>query len=157
MRPSLRLLAFALIALVLAPAAGAGSARQTASERAIVRAINEARAKRGLRPLHLDSALQRAARAHAREMLAHGSLTHDDFRGRMISFRVAGPVVAEDLAWGIGTRAEPQVMVADWLGSPVHRANLLRPGFTRIGIGAVWGTFRGLHDAIVVTADFAGK
>jgi uncharacterized protein YkwD len=39
----------------------------------------------------------------------------------------------------------------------VHRANLLRPGFNRIGIGAARGTFHGLPDALVVTADFAGS
>jgi uncharacterized protein YkwD len=155
MKPPLRLLVVALIALGLAPAAAA--ATPAASERAIVRAVNTARAKHGLHPLRLDPALQRAARAHAREMLAHGSLSHDGFRRRMIAFGVEGPIVAEDLAWGIGSRAEPNVMVADWLESPVHRANLLRPGFTRIGIGAALGTFRGLQDAVVVTADFAGS
>jgi uncharacterized protein YkwD len=151
---SMKLLAVVLVALVLAPAAGAATA--AASERAILRSVNAARAARGLSPLRLDPALRRAARAHARDMLEHGSLGHGDFRRRMVTFKVEGPIVAEDLAWGIGSRAEPRRMVADWLAIPVHRVNLLRPGFTRIGIGAVRGTFRGLPDALVVTADFAG-
>jgi uncharacterized protein YkwD len=43
-----------------------------------------------------------------------------------------------------------------WLASPEHRANLLRPGFTRIGIGDLVGGFGGRDSAHVVTADFAG-
>ncbi|HEY1366683.1 MAG TPA: CAP domain-containing protein [Gaiellaceae bacterium] len=151
----MKLLAVVLVALALAPAAGA--ATPAASERAILRSVNAARVERGLRPLRLDPALRRAARAHAGEMLKRGSLGHGDFRRRMVTFKVEGPIVAEDLAWGIGSRAEPRTMVAEWLASPVHRANLLRPGFNRIGIGAARGTFHGLPDALVVTADFAGS
>ena len=33
---------------------------------------------------------------------------------------------------------------------------LLRPGFVRIGIGTVSGTFEGYAGAVVVTADFGG-
>ena len=41
-------------------------------------------------------------------------------------------------------------------GEPGHRANLLRPGWTRIGLGIAKGTFQGYPGASVVTADFAG-
>jgi uncharacterized protein YkwD len=41
--------------------------------------------------------------------------------------------------------------------SPGHRANLLRPGWTRIGLGALTGTFGGYAGATVFTADFAGR
>jgi hypothetical protein len=34
---------------------------------------------------------------------------------------------------------------------------LLRPGFRRVGIGALRGTFSGVSGALVVTADFAGR
>jgi uncharacterized protein YkwD len=47
--------------------------------------------------------------------------------------------------------------VRGWLASPGHRANLLRPGWTRIGIGARVGAFRGYSGVTVVTADFAGS
>jgi uncharacterized protein YkwD len=48
-------------------------------------------------------------------------------------------------------------VITEWLQSPEHRANLLRPSFTRIGIGAAQGSFLGNAGAIVVTADFAGR
>ena len=43
------------------------------------------------------------------------------------------------------------------MGSPGHRANLLRPGWNRIGLGALKGNFLGYTGATVVTADFAGR
>jgi len=43
------------------------------------------------------------------------------------------------------------------MASAGHRANLLRPGWTRIGIGSRLGTFHGYTGATVVTADFAGS
>jgi len=42
-----------------------------------------------------------------------------------------------------------------WLTSPEHRRNLLRAGFTRVGVAAVVGAFHGFDAATVVTADFA--
>ena len=44
-----------------------------------------------------------------------------------------------------------------WLASPEHRANLLRPGYRTVGVGARKGTFEGYAGAVVVTTDFAGR
>ena len=59
----------------------------------------------------------------------------------------------EDLAWGPPSAAW---VVSQWLASPEHRSILLRPGFRRVGIGALRGSFSGMSGALVVTADFAG-
>jgi uncharacterized protein YkwD len=50
----------------------------------------------------------------------------------------------------------PQVIVRQWLNSPAHRENLLRPGYRRVGLGAAIGTYSGVR-ARMVTADFAGR
>ena len=63
--------------------------------------------------------------------------------------------VGETLAWATGMTA--QWVVDRWLASPPHRAVMLRPGFRRVGIGIVFGTFVGHGNAGVVTADFAGR
>jgi uncharacterized protein YkwD len=55
-----------------------------------------------------------------------------------------------------GIAATPQWIIGKWLASPSHRLVLLRPGFRRVGIGIVTGTFNGRGGASVVTADFAG-
>jgi uncharacterized protein YkwD len=89
-------------------------------------------------------------------MLRQNYFSHGDFHGRMVAFGVRGGVAGENLAWGSGSYAEAKTIVAEWLASPGHRANLLRPGYTRIGIGLARGTFQGSGAATVVTADFAG-
>jgi uncharacterized protein YkwD len=74
----------------------------------------------------------------------------------MLQFDVTGHLAGENLAWGTGSRGTAGGVVAAWLASPEHRANLLRPSFTRVGIGERVGAFEGAGGAEVVTADFAG-
>lgn len=147
--------AAALGVFVLAAAAGAGT-RATASS-SLLRAVNRTRVARGLRPLRVDATLVRAARSHSLAMLRGNFFSHGDFHGRMVAFGVRGPAAGENLAWGDGSYAAPASIVREWLASPEHRANLLRPGWTRIGIGLARGTFLGTGGATVVTADFAGS
>lgn len=47
-------------------------------------------------------------------------------------------------------------VVAAWLASTEHCANLLRPSCSRAGVGDLVGAFQGHGCASVVTADFAG-
>jgi uncharacterized protein YkwD len=127
------------------------------SERALLVAMNRARLTRGLRPFHLDGRLQRAARAHSSEMIQGGYFSHGSFGRRLTSYGVRGQFVGENLAWGAGVYARAGVIVGEWLRSPEHRANLLRPGFRRVGVGSLVGPFAGRRSAVVVTADFAGS
>jgi uncharacterized protein YkwD len=143
-------------ALLAAPAALATSV-STSSELSVLAAVNATRAKYGLRPLHLDSTLESAARSHSLDMLRHNYFAHGNFAGRMAAFHVQGSTAGENLAWGSGPYGRPGTIVREWLASPEHRANLLRPGYARIGIGLVRGSFLGTGGATVVTADFAGQ
>jgi uncharacterized protein YkwD len=142
----------------VAPAAeAAGTASKTSMATTLLRAVNHTRAAHGLRALRIDARLVRAARSHSVEMLRGNYFSHGDFHGRMVAFHVPGPTAGENLAWGNGEYATPATVIADWLASPEHRANLLRPGWTRIGIGLAQGTFLGNAAATIVTADFAGR
>jgi uncharacterized protein YkwD len=68
----------------------------------------------------------------------------------------------ENIAWASGTGS----LVSDvaeintlWLNSPEHLANILNPGFTRVGCGAAFslGTYQGASGPLFVWAcDFAG-
>ena len=145
----------ALVAASLLVFASPASAQST-SQAALLKEMNRVRAAHGLQALSFDPVLARAAVAHSRSMAATGVFEHGSFRTRMLQFRVRGPFVGENLAWGNGTYASPATVISEWLRSPEHRANLLRPGFTRIGIGATQGTFLGTGGATVMTADFAG-
>jgi uncharacterized protein YkwD len=150
------LIVFAVVfsVFVLAPAAGASTTKSAVTS--LLLAVNQTRAAHGLKPVRIDSTLARAARSHSAEMLRDNVFQHGDFHGRMVSFRVRGPAAGENLAWGSGAYAAPSSIIAEWLASPEHRANLLRPGWSRIGIGLARGTFLGNGGATIVTADFAG-
>lgn len=142
---------------LLALPAGAGASSLTGSEGMLLREINAVRAAHGLHALRYDAALERAARAHSDDMARRDYFAHGAFTSRMIHFAVRGPYVGENLAWGTGSYGSARGIVAAWLRSPEHRANLLRPGFRRIGLGEVTSaTFEGATGANVVTADFAG-
>jgi len=145
----------ALVFLVTSGSATA--ATQAEREAALLDAVNRTRAAHGLQPLQLDSRLRLAARHHSGTMLRHNAFAHGAVRARLASYGAQGPRFGENLAWGVGSRAAATNIVRVWMSTPSHRANLLRPGFRRIGIGAVIGTFAGYRGATVVTADFAGS
>ncbi len=148
---------FAAIFVLFAAPAALGARGSSSSELNVLAAVNSTRAAYGLQPLHLDSTLRNAARSHSIDMLRRDYFAHGDFAARMAAFHVHGPTAGENLAWGTGPFGRPGTIVEEWLASPEHRANLLRPGYARIGIGLVRGSFLGTGGATVVTADFAGR
>ncbi len=162
--------AVAACALAFAgPAAGSsGRVMQYNSlEPAVVAKINETRAARGLARVRVAPRLLRAATRHANSMGTGGYFSHDlrtssglkPFSSWIRSYW-PGPgyrswSAGENLYWATYAPSAREVVRA-WMGSPPHRANLLRPGFRRVGLGIARGTFLGHGGATVVTADFAG-
>jgi uncharacterized protein YkwD len=148
--------ALLLLAFGLAPESQA-TTTQTRAELSLVAVVNDVRAEHNLRPLRVDPALVQAARVHTATLLRTNIFEHGSFAERIARFGGRGPAFGENLAWGTGSLASARSFVIAWMSSPGHRANLLRPGWNRIGIGALSGSFLGYADAIVVTADFAGS
>jgi uncharacterized protein YkwD len=147
------------LALVLVPAAGAETAAPalTKSEQSLLGEVNAVRRSHGLRALSVDPALVRVARAYSATMLRTNTFTHGAMSARLAASGARGPAFGENLAWGTGPYAAAKFVVRSWMGSPGHRANLLRPGWRRIGLGIAKGTFQGYSGASVVTANFAGS
>jgi uncharacterized protein YkwD len=143
-----------LITALVAPAQAAGSGQL---QRSVLDEVNRVRAAYRLAPLRPDPVLERAAQSHSVDMLRRGYFGHGAFAQRLSRFGARGPRLGENLAWGTGSAGDVRYIVQRWLASPPHRANLLRPGFRRIGVGAVVGTFSGYDSARLVTADFAGS
>jgi uncharacterized protein YkwD len=104
-------------------------------------AVDEARRKAGLRPLAEDDRLDRAARAHAEDMLARSYFAHQSPEGRTVRERA----LAAGYSWrAIGENiAEGQFSVAEvmegWMKSRHHRANILDRSFTHLGTGLAFG------------------
>jgi len=143
-------------ALALALAGPATAARTSPAQASLLNAMNRTRVAYHLAPLRVDATLTLAAAVHTADMLRRHYFAHGDFSLRMRRFHVAGRLAGENLAWGVGTRAQAGTIVAEWLVSSEHRANLLSPTFRRVGIGRRVGAFAGYARAAVVTADFAG-
>ena len=142
-----------LLLTAAAPAAQAAGPRIDAGERAVVRAINRARANHGLRRLHAGRRLARAADLHSRHMLVANYFAHGAFAQRVRRF-VGYSRIGETLA--LMARCSASRVVRLWLNSPGHRAVLLSPGFGRVGVGRRVGRL-GNRLACLVTADFASR
>ena len=146
-------LSMLLVLSTAAPAAQASSPRMNAGERAIVRAINRARAAHGVRALRGHRRLARAADAHTRSMLRADYFAHGAFASRVRRY-VRSRRVGETIA--MTTRCSARRVVRMWMNSAPHRAVLLSRGFRSVGIGRRVGRL-GTSRACLVTADFASR
>ena len=125
--------------------------------RRVLELVNEARARPrncgGTRfaataPLAWNEALAAAALAHSGDMAARDYFAHADPEGRSVSQRVTAAGyrwrhVGENIAAGLG---EPAGVVAGWLASPGHCANIMSADFAEMGAAFVLraGTARGV-------------
>jgi uncharacterized protein YkwD len=148
------LAAFSACVLVGAVAQASPAGTSTV-EQLLLDEINRVRTEHGLSALEPDVRLGRAARGHSRTILRRGSLEHGAMLRRIQSYGVRTPAVGENLAWTEGAAVPVRLIVSRWLGSPPHRANLLRAGWRRIGVGDAAGRFRQYRIAHVLTVDFA--
>jgi len=107
----------------------------------VVALTNREREREGLAPLSVDPTLCAAADAHSRDMATRRFFAHTSPDGRMVSDRVTAfgyrySRVAENIAAGQTT---PEEVVAGWMASPGHRANILIPQLRQIGVGYAIG------------------
>jgi uncharacterized protein YkwD len=145
-----------VLAAVFALAVPASPAAAPAGPQAVLTEINRVRATRGLTTLRHDARLARASRSHVRDLMSRDVFEHGDFESRMRRVGAQGPRFGENIAWGVGSRGSARSVVRMWMRSPGHRANLLRPGWSRVGIGVAAGSFSGYSGVRLVAAAFAG-
>jgi uncharacterized protein YkwD len=175
----MRRTAFPLLLLLVAVAAGAspasaatgcasadGPTAQTSTvalANAALCLVNQERTSRGLGPLKSNRRLSNAASGHANDMVARGYFSHDSMNGGTFVDRIrkAGyvparsfPTLGEDLAWGSGTLGTPRAIVAGWMDSPPHRANILSRKFHEAGMGVAFGDPGAGEDGVTYALDF---
>jgi uncharacterized protein YkwD len=149
--------AFVLFVTCALAAVGAGSSaaegetvstpvtRMLSLESLVLDHVNDVRSTHGMTPLARSLELSQAALAHSRSMAALGYFSHESRNGTSFSQRVkrfylprAGTwTVGENLAMFGGPPPSADAIVAAWMSSPGHRANLLRGTFREAGIGIV--------------------
>ena len=131
------------------------------AERALFDAANRERSAQGLAQLRWDNALANAARKHAQLMAERNTLSHQ-FPGEPAvqdRARAAGARFTE-IAENVAEGASADVIHASWMHSPPHRANLLDPELTAIGIAVVGtasrnGASRGGAGMLFAVQDFS--
>ncbi|MBV7699782.1 CAP domain-containing protein [Streptomyces sp. TRM70350] len=113
----------------------------------VIDLTNHERAHAGLPPLGPDPVLAGAAQAHSADMVARDFYSHTAPDGRQPWDRAAAAgstrrSIGENIACG---QRSPTEVVTGWMNSPGHRANILKPGFTHIGIGFACGGRAGTY------------
>ncbi|GAB4542542.1 MAG: hypothetical protein Fur002_12970 [Anaerolineales bacterium] len=113
----------------------------TSFEAKALELINAERAKAGLPALAYSSQLTAAAQLHSADMACNNYFSHTGLDGSSVADRVSqqGYVwsyVGENIAAGYST---PKDAVNGWMNSPGHKANILSPNYTEIGLGYAYG------------------
>lgn len=106
----------------------------------IVSLTNAERAKWGLAPLTIEVQLNQAAQKHSADMAYGDQFSHTGVDGSTPWTRIEASgyqyqAAAENIAAGYST---PATVVASWMNSPGHRANILNPNVRNIGVGHVF-------------------
>lgn len=126
------------------------------TDESFLEAANKIRKHAGLPPLERDEKLERIARAHTRDMaesryFAHQSPTQGSTHERMRRAGFPFPRYGEN----IGRARSAEEIHALWLRSPGHRANLLDPTFSHVGIG-VYVDKSSSPPVVIATQEFGG-
>jgi uncharacterized protein YkwD len=158
------LAAFALLAVVSGQTSASAAVSQPAKLTAVsgngaflsrvIVLTNQQRAAHGCRPLVAERRLMLAAQLHTTDMATHNFFDHYSQNRRSPAVRVAATgyryrTVAENIAYGQRT---PEAVVAAWMASPGHRANILDCRLTQIGVGYLYNPAYVLNGRPAVTA-----
>ncbi|MGW2560033.1 CAP domain-containing protein [Streptomyces sp. NPDC001514] len=107
-----------------------------AAEAAVLRLVNEERAKVGCSPVRADASLAALAGSFSADMATRGFFDHTDLDGdtpwdRAAQAGVTG-MAAENIARG---QADAETVMRSWMNSDGHRANILNCDYRTMGVG----------------------
>jgi len=118
----------------------------------IVKLTNEQRKTAHLNELKVNSELTQAAIKKANDMFAKGYWSHNSPDGTQpwyfilksgYNYLHAGENLARDFN-------SPEAIVAAWMNSPTHKANILSSKYQEIGTAVVDGNLKGIETTLVV-------
>ncbi|MDT8901899.1 CAP domain-containing protein [Anaeroselena agilis] len=131
-----------------------GGTSTASEEQQALALLNQDRAANGLPALKANTQLTQLARNYAQDMIARGFFSHYNPEGQSpfdrmqqagISYKYAG----ENLAVNSGIAAAEVA----FMNSSGHRANILSPNFTEVGIGVA----RNTRGQVYVVQEFIGR
>jgi uncharacterized protein YkwD len=109
--------------------------KPTREEQEVIDRTNAERKKAERKPLVANRKLMTAAREHAANMAKQGKLEHtlDDkgFEDRAKDAGYSFAALGENIAWN---DESPKAVVETWMGSQLHKDNILNEEFTEIGV-----------------------
>lgn len=91
--------------------------------------VNGFRRANGLKPMSSNATLTALAKAHAADMARRQSMDHANF----FEVRARRGAAGENVTYGC---PDMNCAIQMWINSGPHRANMLRPDFTRYGLGS---------------------
>ncbi|WP_426564401.1 CAP domain-containing protein [Angustibacter sp. McL0619] len=120
----------------------------------VIALVNSERGRAGCGALRESSQLDAAAYGHSKDMATHDYFSHVSQDGRTFDVRIraagySGHTLGENIAAGQRTAS---AVMASWMGSSGHRANILNCAFKQIGVGVASGGSYGTY----WTQDFGG-
>ncbi len=107
--------------------------------------VNQERTSRGEAPLQPNGHLQQSAQGHTESMAFGNYFEHDGPGGNTPLSRMTaagyipggnvGYEIGENIGWGTLSLGTPRAIVAAWMASPGHRANILDVHFRDTAVG----------------------
>jgi uncharacterized protein YkwD len=126
--------------------------------------INAERARAGVGPLHVDATLNTIAQARSQDMINRNYFSHHIPGGGMVfdildrdhvAYEMAGENIALNNYIDFYSMAQTvQQTNVDLMNSPEHRANLLEPKYTKLGLGVAFEKSSG---KLIVTEIFVQR
>jgi Ca2+-binding RTX toxin-like protein len=139
----------------------------TAYEQFMLELVNRERAKTGAQPLAFNGTLNESADSHSNWMIATDTFSHTGLgsssphqRMTQAGYAFSGSWSSgENIAWAstrapAGLQDEVELLHANLMNSPGHKANILNGTFREIGIGFDTGPYQ-TWDGAFVTQNFA--
>jgi uncharacterized protein YkwD len=114
---------FATAAILAGAVATPAAARIRPVERRMAAIVNRARVSHGVGRLPLSARMSRVARANSRQMAAAGSILHS--------------CVVCTYGENVGAGATLRRVHRTFMGSAIHRSNILSTRYHRLGVGIV--------------------
>ncbi len=143
----------ALVSFVAAPAAQAATPTVGQYEARIAELVNEARADAGLPAVTVSATMSTVARSWSGTMARTGNFAHNPSYSSQLP--AGWTRLGENVAYGMKSPGlyEALQIHKNLMGSPGHRANILNPSYTHVGIGVAYVNRSG-RTYVYVTQNF---